>query len=131
MQPTHTLMLFSLVLILGGCASSGGVNSESPRRQSSVITAEEMRERHYGNMYDLIQALRPQWLVAGRAQSVTDPSAGQVVVYMDGVRAGGTGFLRQIATADVQRAEWLSPTEASTRFGTGHTGGVIIVSTRR
>jgi hypothetical protein len=39
--------------------------------------------------------------------------------------------LQQIRAIDVQEIRYLSATEATTPYGTGHVGGVIEVTTRR
>jgi hypothetical protein len=78
----------------------------------------------YGDAYSLIAALRPHWL-GSRSPVVS------VRVYRDGLLAGGTDELRHVDLASVERIEWLSGLDATTRFGMGHGDGAILVSTRR
>jgi len=129
--------LFSLavslsLLVLVGCASSPDPGSGgAPRRESNRITSEEIRQVQAQSTYDLIRSLRPAWLERRGQHSLTNPAAGQVVVYVDGTRTGGPDFLRQIPAINVESAQYLSGTEAGSRFGLDHSGGAILVTTRR
>jgi len=95
--------------------------SSRTRLEADVIAP---RAVVYGDAYSLIAALRPHWL------SSRSPDA-SVRVYRDGTLAGGTDELRSIDLASVQRIEWLSGMDATTRFGMNHSGGAILVTTRR
>jgi len=125
------LMIPVLVLAIAGCAPAAGAGDGAPRRQANRITTEEIRQAQTQNAYDMIRALRPAWLQTRGAQSITNPGAGQVVVYLDGTRAGGAETLRQIPALDVESAHYLSGPEAGSRFGLDHTGGAILITTRR
>ena len=50
---------------------------------------------------------------------------------MDGVDVGELDFLRSIAASDVGEIEFLSTQESNLRYGSGHFGGIILVTTRR
>ncbi|HEU4455312.1 MAG TPA: hypothetical protein VFR81_19765 [Longimicrobium sp.] len=78
----------------------------------------------YGDVYTLVAALRPQWL-SSRS------STAEVRVYRDGTLVGGAGELRYMSLDAVQRVEWLSGMDATTRYGMNHGGGAIFVHTRR
>jgi outer membrane receptor for ferrienterochelin and colicin len=124
MRNPQLLAYSLLVLVLAGCASAGGAGQQT-RRQENLLTFEEIRQVQTGNAYDLIRALRPNWLQSRGA------GTGVTLVYLDGTRAGGLDFLRQIATQTIQGAQYLSGPEATTRYGTGHAGGVINITTLR
>jgi hypothetical protein len=132
MKRGHSLVLAVLLLALVGCASAPAAGGEAPaRRQTNLITLEEIQQHaQASDAFEVIRALRPNWLRTRGQQSLSDPTAGQVVVYLDGTRAGGPGFLRQIAVQNMQSAQYLNAGEATSRFGTGHTGGVILIVTR-
>ena len=53
------------------------------------------------------------------------------MVYIAGVREGPLNTLRGIELSDVLRIEYINPLDATTRFGTGHSGGVISVDLAR
>ena len=79
----------------------------------------------------LIRRLRPSWLRTRGQKSFTDPSATYPVVYMDEIRHGGLGTLNQIPSSEIQSMQFFSTADATTRWGTGHTSGVINVVTGR
>jgi hypothetical protein len=126
------LPLWLALVVLTGCAASGtGTASDRPVRDRNVITSEEIAdaERH-STAYEVVQSLRPAWLRARSSGSINAPGAGMAIVYMDGTRMGATAALRQINRTSVISMQYLDPSDATTRFGTGHTGGVILVTTR-
>jgi hypothetical protein len=127
----NRVWLLGLALLMVGCASApSNVNGE-PRRELNRITEEEISERHFSDAYELVSAIRPNWLRTRGPQSLSDPQAGQVLVYLDGMRAGGAQFLRNVAASRVAYLEYLPPGLAASRYGTDHDGGVILVSSRR
>ena len=54
-----------------------------------------------------------------------------VLVYVNEVRLGMVEDLRTIPTTQVQEIRYISATDATQRWGTGHSSGVIQVITRR
>jgi hypothetical protein len=52
------------------------------------------------------------------------------VVYLDGVRVGTLDELRRLRADAVAEMEYLSPSDATNRFGTNHDTGAILVTTR-
>jgi len=116
------------ILLLAGCSSAmqrGG--STTPAASSRVITAGELKDAPYGNLYDLIQARRPLWL-----QSYA-PSGGQwslPEVIMGNREMGGPESLRQIPLASVAEVRYYERSEAQAVFGPEHTSGVIRVQNR-
>jgi len=123
-------IVLALVMLSLGCASGGGGSGAgaggggAPRRNSSVITLEEIEAVDVTNAYDLIQRLRPQYL---RPAGGGDP----VVLYVDGTRRQGLGDLRSLAKSSVREVRYLDSTEATTMHGTNHRSGAIHVMTRR
>jgi hypothetical protein len=53
-----------------------------------------------------------------------------VAVYLDGVRVGGLDELRRLRADTVALMEYMSPSDATNRFGTNHDYGAILVTTR-
>ena len=49
--------------------------------------------------------------------------------YVNDVRYGSIESLRQIPARAVLRVEWLSASDATPRFGTGHQNGTMVVTT--
>ena len=119
-----TLLAFALAIGLAGCASTGGTGESGPRSTPNRLVAADMQGLEQMDALQVIQRLRPRWL---QTRSGDSP-----VVYVDGARRGsGLGDLRGLRSADIQQMEYMSANDASTRFGTGHTGGAIMVTTRR
>lgn len=114
-------------VLLYGCASprTGG---EGTTR--NVITAEEIADPtfHTASAWDAVQRLRPHWL---RSRATISSGETSPFVFLDGSRFGDLQALRTIPVADVEEMRFLDSRDATTRFGTGYSAGVIEVSTRR
>lgn len=124
------MRLGSAVLLLAitvACATSGGSRAATGGRD--VITREEILAANVSTAEEVVRRLRPEFL-RSRGQSSADPNANRPVVYVDGVRAGGPEALRNIAANDVREIRYISAADATTRYGTGHVGGVIEVRIR-
>lgn len=108
----------------------------------NIITTAEIRQSGKADVYSVVASLRPEWLVTrgthsmretpqggsvGRSVVITDEGDPSIVVYLDDVRLGGIGELRQIGAAEVTHVEYLTPAEATLRFGAGHSHGAIVV----
>jgi hypothetical protein len=101
------------------------------RRRPDVITAAEIAERSdLQNAYDAVQRLRSAWLRTRDIGSATrGPSP--IVVYIDGIRANGLDDLRNIQVSTVVEMQKLNANDATTRYGTDHMSGAILVTTAR
>jgi hypothetical protein len=111
--------------VLATACASGGQTSGRSVGNRNVITAEELASLGgLGDVYDAIQRLRSTWF---RTRSGTTAP----VVVVDNVRAGDLEMLRSISTQNVQQLRYISPSDATTRWGTGYTGGAIEVIMRR
>lgn len=121
------LILFVISLIGSACATTGGQRTGG---NSNRITAEEIDkvEQRYDTAYQIVQNLRPLWLRKRGRSSVSNP--GEIAVYVDGARYGTPRSLRDISAIEVESMRFLSPSEATNRFGTGHSHGAILVATR-
>ena len=89
--------------------------------------------------YDALEAirqLRPRWL-RGRGPSISiDGSTGQLTAERGRVRAYVDGIARDLElldmleTEDVASMRFLNASDATMRFGIGHAGGAILITTR-
>lgn len=133
MSRVHAVALCLVVPLMAACASTGGAGgSGTTSNASSAITRQEIQQAHVNDAYQAVQKLRPQWLRSRGSMSVT--SAGPQdqalpVVFVDGQQYGDLSQLRGIQAMDVQSISYLSPNDATTQFGTGHSGGAILVTT--
>ena len=126
MGPIVRSALWALAaLVLAGCAAgSGGSGGDR-----NIITEETLAAYSGQNAYEVIQRLRPAWL---RARGMgMDSSTEGVMVYVDGAPLSGTDELRTWDVNQVQEIRYLDARDATTRFGTGHSNGAILVTTKR
>jgi hypothetical protein len=123
----------SVVLVAGAavvpaCATGTQGGGRTPSR--ALLLADEIRAVAARNAYEAVSRLRPEWLRRRGVVSLRDPSAGEVVVYLDSAPFGGPRSLFNIPVESVVAIEYLDASEATGRFGTGHLGGAILVRTR-
>lgn len=121
---SRTTVVFALALAFGlvGCASSGGGSSRPAGASSTRIVMAELAELPDMDAFQAIERLRPRWLQSRAG----DP----VQLYVDGSRRGSAMDLRSMRTSDVEEMRYMSASDATTRYGTGHAGGAILVTTR-
>jgi hypothetical protein len=124
----RVLLVIGIVTLSPGCASSGSAGSAGSGRS---ITYEEIQRTGANNAYEIVQQLRPGWLRSRGRISIQDGGAGFPVVYLDSTRYGELATLRQFNVNIIERIDMIDARDATTRYGTGHSGGVILVTTRR
>lgn len=118
-------LLLPAALLLGGCATT----SSSSGGSRNVISADELAEVEATNAFDAIQKLRPAFLRRGRV-NYDDDTVAHPIVYLDGLRLGGVDELRRIRKTELVRIEYLGGGDATLRYGTGHKGGALLLTTR-
>jgi hypothetical protein len=128
MQKYPILLLATLAACSSGGASPSGTSA--PRADRNVITRAQIESANAQDMYEVIQRLRPEYLRAQRGTSSMNREPDMAVVYVNGVRQGEPGLLRAMRPAEVEEVRFINAADATTRFGTGHAGGVIEVKTR-
>ena len=123
--------LLSLVL-LSGCATAKGADSGG---RSDVLTREQiMGVQGANNLYEVIQRLRPRWLVArAENRSLGGMSTG-IMVYQEQTQLGGIDTLRQLQPGLFYQIRYLDGSRASNTLpglGSGmHVAGAIVLYTR-
>jgi len=131
MMPRTPLLLLSL--LLGGCASGGGgaagtsatasmTAAAGPRGSANVIVAAEIPGSG---------AQRPSMLRTRNGSTGEGANGTNIVIYVDGVRAGERQTLTAVPAANIREIRYLNASDATTRFGTGHPVGAILVATKR
>jgi len=131
-QPRKRLFLALLALTFGltGCAGGGsgtgsGAEAVGVRRSSNRITAEELAAVSELDLQDAVKRLRPAWLRAGSRGALA-------AVILDGSpQSGGVDVLSSMRAADVESLEFMSASDATTRYGTGYSAGAIVITTHR
>ena len=142
-------VLFSVMVITAACGgaartgstASGSVTSSTAatsaprasapiRGSANLIVGAEIATSGASDALQAIRTLRPSML-RGRTGTRNDQSgAADIVVYVDGIRAGGPQTLESVAAITVTEIRFLNASDATTRFGTGHPMGAILVSTK-
>lgn len=117
--------VLSVVLLFAACASPG--RTASTHGRFDLLVEEQIRGQSFSTIYDVIAALRPNWLRTRGPDSFNSPS--QVQVYVDNMRLGGVANLQQISTVSAYYVQYFDGLEASARWGLGHGAGAIYVST--
>ncbi len=127
----YPIVAFTLGLAAGlaGCASTP--DTGAPRPRSDLITAEEIEGTGALTAYEAVERLRRQWLVSRGAHSLEKPEPSLPVVYLGGTRLGELDELRNIRASEVEQLRYLDARAATTRYGSDHDGGVILVTVRR
>jgi hypothetical protein len=110
------------------------------RRDPSQIVRAEIERSAASNVHELIESLRPQWLRTRGAQRLRTETVTvgrevaeamvqvQVLVYHDGIRLGGLTALRGVSTRQAASVRFVAAREATQRWGTEASGGVILIS---
>ncbi len=124
----RSMLIAAVALALGACASGGNNGApDKPRPNPDVITAEEIAAVPVQNAYDAVSRLRPSFFTT--QGGTTRTHAVQVVV--DGIPQGGVNALRNIIASEVVEIRRMSAADATMRWGTGYSGGAILVRTVR
>ena len=113
-------------------AAPARTTTASTRGSSNVIVEAELASSGAANALEAIQRLRPAMLRSRGGSQVSDGSGTeQIMVYVDGIGTGGLQSLTSVAVLNVKEIRYISATDATTRFGTNHAMGAILVSTRK
>lgn len=124
-RSSRSAFIFALALAMGvsACASGGGGSSRPAGATADRIVKAELEPLGQVNALQAIQRLRPRWL---QTRSGDAP-----VLYVDGARRGTVSDLTSMRLVDIEQMEYMSASDATTRYGTGHAGGAIMVTTTR
>jgi hypothetical protein len=113
----------------GGSATTEG--GSDPVVAAGSLTGTQVRQTSAENLYDALLELRPQWLRPRPRSSMRYREAAEPVVYLYGLRYGSSRTLYDIHVSTVRSVQYVSPLDATTRYGTDHSGGVILVDLDR
>ena len=123
------------ILVLGllgtACASTGSAIRPVGFAGREVITAAEIVASRVQDVYQAVVQLRPEFL-RRRSLTFSQPyRTAEIMVFLDDMEFGTTESMRNIPLARVRQIRYLTPSEASLRWGGQHPGGVILVTTLR
>jgi hypothetical protein len=132
MQIGHVFRILVVTLTLVGASSCStrSFGRVLPRPSTrGTITRADLDKTTYTSAYHAIQSLRPVWLYHQANATISNPDP-LPVVYLDGVRTGDLEQLHWMSADELETIARLSPADATTRFGTGHSAGAIDIRTR-
>lgn len=114
-----------ILLSLAACASSPNGGSDRP----NVITGDQVAEADRANLLNVVQILRPEWLVLDRRQRRVH------ILIDDDPHSGGLGggFLERMTQEGIVEMEYLAPPEARETFPDPpreYGAGIIILRTK-
>lgn len=100
MAPYRSLLL-GLALALGGCATTSGTMDGD----RNLITADELSTTTATSLYEVIDRLRPLWLVTGGRRSIALET--EIVVIIDGSYFGSHESLRGVSPQGVWQIRYI------------------------
>ena len=113
------------------CGPSAPPETIEPAPTSAVITLAEIEEITADNAFAVVEQLRPQWLRRRGPTSILEPQGELPTVYVDNMRVGDLAILSSIPVDEISEIRFISGSDATTRWGTGVTAGVIEVIRKR
>lgn len=125
---TSNTALLTMLLLLGGCASTG--DGPTTRHDRNLITREDIETTDAVTAYEVLERLKPQWLRQRPPRSHNRST--EVVVLVDNVQIGGLESLRDVHADNIATIRWLDSAQAGQLPGLGsrHALGAILVDTR-
>jgi hypothetical protein len=126
------ILALAVTIVVAGCGNNPSPNRDLGLRNRSVLTADEIQMQKGGawTAYDVIARLRPEYLRSRGASSLRNTTPVTAVVYLDEMRYGTINALKQMSADQIWRIEYINAADATTRFGTDHLGGAILVYTK-
>ena len=118
----------------GGGATTAAPSTTRTRGAANIITEAEISSSAYQNALEVVQNLRPQMLIpraVGSDATGLSATSIPIIIYMDDVRLGEPSSLTNIPASRVKEIRFMNARDATTRYGTGHSSGVILVTTKR
>ena len=112
--------LLTIGVFGSACAAATGTETQQARSSWGPITQSEIQQSVVGDALEAVQRLRPRWLRPRMGDS-------QPLVYMRNQRYGGIEWLRIIRCENVYEIRYVNARDATTRWGMGHSAGVIEV----
>jgi len=119
-------ILLCLVGAIPACASGSASRGTAPDR--NVLSIDEIQQYSHGTAYQVIRALRPEWL---EVPPMSIRSGTYRRVYHDDLFLGGLDMLEQISASSISAIYFFDGPRAAHRWGSDHAAGVIQLRTRQ
>ena len=103
-----------------------------PTEGSSTLIVRAQLEEYSGQMaMDVVRRFNSRWLRTTRPGPIGATSGASFArVSIDGATPGDLGALDAINADDIEYMRYLNASDATIKYGTGFTGGVIEVTSR-
>jgi len=121
-----TLLLFAILTAVG-CAGTSASAGFPTRPTMGPITRAEMEASGVSDPYEAVRLLRPNWLRLRVRTATHGARDGLPILYSQNLRLGSIYGLRDFRIEGIKEIRYISGVDATTRWGMGHTGGVIEV----
>jgi len=142
MNTCFRVAALSAVILSLGCSkkspdttttpAQAGTPTASARRNANVISGEELSKSGAQDVYRAIQMLRPGWFRSRARTSLGQGSSAEgLSVYFENTRYGPVESLQQLPVNGISEVRFLDPSEATNRYGTGHSMGAIVIKHAR
>jgi hypothetical protein len=121
-------LLLAVLLGTTACLPNPGRIEQSGTQDQSSITAQDVDRFGSDNALQVVQQLRPSWLGYRPPQAEGNRAgyARSPEVYIR-IRCGGYTCLRWLELDRVEEIDYVTPREATRRWGSRHADGVIDV----
>jgi hypothetical protein len=116
-----------LVLLAAACSATGG---SSGGGNPDLITQEQIASVPDGTAFTIVQRFRSSWLRARTQATFGNTNPAYAEVFVDEMHYGDINALGRIASTEIESIQYISATDATTRYGTGYMGGIIRINTR-
>lgn len=122
----------AVVIATAACSSAPVATGTQGPRNRNILAAEEIATSRVPGWtaHDMIAQLRPEYLRSRGVSSIRTREPDVAVVYLDGMRFGELESLRTLSATQILRIEYINAADATTRFGTDHVAGAILLSTK-
>ena len=116
---------------ISGCSSATQSSGGGTGGQRNLITLAEIQSAAVptSNVWDYIATARPHMLRDRGVGSFRDTAPVRAIVYLDDSMLGDIQVLKTMSLSSVKQIQYMSGADATTRYGMGHSGGVILLTT--
>jgi len=115
-----------LLVLAAACSTTGGSGGGG---NPDLITREQVEMLPEGTAFTVIQRFRSSWLRARTQGSFGSTEPAYAMVFVDEMRYGEINSLSRISSTEIESIQYISATDATTRYGTGYLGGIIRINT--
>jgi len=124
------------IAVTSACASGGAPGASRSGASRDFIAESEIASRggDATNALQIIEQLRPEMLRSHGASSMSLTAKSDNAlprVYVDEIAYGDIATLANLGRLSIKEIRFINAQNATTRWGTGHTGGVILVTTKK